>query len=205
MEKVLHAEVRSKVGKVSARQLREKGRIPCVVYGEGSPLHVSISEREFNKVFKTISESSIIALNIDGKTENVLLKDFQDNIIENRIDHMDFFKVSQDRELRTHVHVQPQGTPIGVKEGGIMELLTHTLEIVCLPKDLPDVLTVDVSHLALGQTLHLSELTLPKGVKVHGAPDQAIVHVTHAKSAYVEPTAEDATSAETAASAAEAK
>lgn len=206
MEKVLHAEVREKVGKVNARQLRESGRIPCVVYGEGSPVHITVSQREFNKNFKTISESSLISLNVAGKVEQVLLKDFQDNIVKSRIEHMDFYKVSQNKELRTHIQVHLVGTPVGVKEGGVLELLAHSLEIECLPKDLPESLTVDVSGLVLGQTLHLSDLKLPNGVKVHGAPDMGIAQVAHPKSAFEEPTpAEETDVAEAAAPAPEEK
>ncbi len=189
MEKVIHAQVRERVGKTAARQVRSQGNIPCVIYGEGSPTHVVISAREFNKNFKVISESTLISIDINGKIEQVLVKDFQENIVRGSIEHMDFLKVSLDKPIRTHVPIHLIGTPVGAKEGGVLEMLVHTVDIECLPKDLPEYLEADVSSLLIGQTFHLKELKVPAGVTLHGSVDMGLAHVTHAKSAYVESTA----------------
>jgi len=181
MTKTLNASVRQKVGKVNSRQLRKNGLIPAVVYGSGQPIHITLSEHEFNREFKKISETTLIDLNIDGKVKKVLIKDFQDNLYLNKILHLDFMLVDEAKTIRTHVPIHVIGTALGQKEGGILELITHSLEVDCLPKDLPEAINVDVSNLNLGDTIHLRDLPPIAGVHFHGNPDLAIVHVTTAK------------------------
>lgn len=195
MSKSLTAVVRERVGKTSSRQLRQDGKIPAVVYGNGQPIHIVLNEREFNKEFKHLSESTIIDLNIGGKVRKVLVKDYQDDILKNKILHLDFLEIDQSKSIRTHVPFHVVGTAIGQKEGGILELIAHSIEIDCLPQDLPASIDIDVSALALGQTIHLRDLTPPKGVHFHGSPDMAIVHVTTAKEHNLSPQTEEVASA----------
>lgn len=197
MTKTLNATLRDRVGKVSSRQLRSSGKIPAVVYGGGQSVHIAIDEREFNNKFKNISETTIIDLNIGGKVKKVLVKDFQDSLLKNRILHLDFLEIDQQKVIRTHVPIHVVGTSIGQKEGGVLELLAHTLEIDCLPQDLPQSIQIDVSALTLGQTIHLRDLTPPKGVHFHGSPDMAILHVTTAKEHNLAPATEEAQAATT--------
>ena len=194
MTKTLNASVRQKVGKVNSRQLRKNGLIPAVVYGSGQPIHITLSEHEFNREFKKISETTLIDLNIDGKVKKVLIKDFQDNLYLNKILHLDFMLVDEAKTIRTHVPIHVIGTARGQKEGGILELITHSLEVDCLPKDLPEAINVDVSNLNLGDTIHLRDLPPIAGVHFHGNPDLAIVHVTTPKEHNLTPqTQEEAT------------
>lgn len=179
--KTLNATVREKVGKVSSRQLRQRGKIPAVVYGRGEPLHISIDEREFGKEFKVLSESTLIDLKLGNTVRKVLLKDFQEHLLSGRILHLDFLEVDQRKPIRTHVSVHTRGTSPGQKEGGILEILAHSLEIECLPEDLPEAIEVDISQLGLGQTIHLRDIQPPKGVHILGHPDLPVVHVTTVK------------------------
>ncbi len=195
MSKSLSATIRERVGKTSSRQLRKSGQIPAVVYGNGQPIHIVLNEREFNKEFKNLSESTIIDLHLEGKVKKVLVKDYQDNILTNKIQHLDFLEIDQTKSIRTHVPFHLVGTAIGQREGGILELITHSIEIDCLPQDLPPSIEIDVSSLALGQTIHLRDLTPPKGVHFHGSPDMAIVHVTTAKEHVLTPQTEESPAA----------
>jgi large subunit ribosomal protein L25 len=182
-EKVLNVEARTEKGSSASRRARAAGLIPAVVYGHAEPRHILVNHREFRTVFKHISESEIITLKIGKDKVDVLVKDYQNDMVRGEIAHLDFFEIEKGKSLKTHVPLHLEGTPEGVREGGILEATVHELEIECLPKDLPETITVDISSLISGHALHVGDIALPKGVKVLTSSDMVVAAVTHAKAA----------------------
>lgn len=179
-EIVVPAQSRTESGKNVNRRLRAKGLIPGVVYGakkETTP--VAVSPKEITTILRSASgENTLFDLDLGGKRRKVILKEFQVEPVKGSLLHADFYEVALDRMLQVKVHVEVQGTPVGVKvQGGILDFVTRELEIECLPTDIPERISVDVSHLELGKHLRVSELQLPAKLKVLTEPDVVIAHV----------------------------
>ena len=178
-DRSLTAQLRTETRKGAARRLRRQGRVPAVMYGHRDPLLLSIDAREFSRKFQQISESTIIHLSAGGETYDVLVKDFQiDHIIE-RLEHIDFFEIERGRILRARVLLHYVGNPIGVREGGLQEMLVHEVDVESLPRDLPERIDVEIENLAVGHSLHVSDLLVPDGVRVLTSQDQVIVLIAH--------------------------
>ena len=175
----LTAELRTETKTGAARRLRRAGRIPAVMYGHREPLLLSIDAREFSRKFQQISESTIIHLAAGGATYDVLVKDFQANNIVGRLEHLDFFEIERGKLLRARVLLHYVGNPIGVREGGLQELLVHEIEVESLPQDLPERIEVDIENLAVGQSLHVGDLAPPEGVRFVTPPEQVVALIAH--------------------------
>jgi large subunit ribosomal protein L25 len=182
-QKTLNVEVRDKLRKSEMKKLRASGRIPAVVYGNSEPVAISFSEREFSKEFHAINEHTIITLNAGKKSYDCLVKDFQDDILTGKLQHMDFYEIKKGKLLKTNIPVHTAGTAPGVREGGLLEIALHELEVECLPKDIPSEILVDVGSLSLGDSIHVSEITAPEGVKFLSNPEQVVVQVSHTSKA----------------------
>jgi large subunit ribosomal protein L25 len=189
----LHAKGREVSGKGASRRLRRlAGEIPAIVYGGKKDaqsitlIHKDVIKALENEAFY----SHIISLDVDGKSEDVIVKDVQRHPAKTAILHLDFLRISKTTALtiRVPLHFINEDSCIGVKkEGGIISHTMSELEVQCLPKDLPEYIEVDVSELALGSTLHISDITLPKGVESvalsHGSDhDLPVAAVNKAKS-----------------------
>jgi large subunit ribosomal protein L25 len=195
-QKTLNASERKKLGKGEAGRLRRLGQIPAVIYGHREPLAVAVDEREFGTKFHRISESTIIRLNLGGQEREVLIRDFQEDVINGRITHIDFYEVDKDRLLRTNVAVQLVGAPVGVKEGGLLEHFVHEVEVECLPSQLPEKIELDVNELKLGHSLHVRELPPVEGVRILNSPEQVVCAVVHKRMEVEAPAAAAAAPAE---------
>ncbi len=178
--KTLTAFVREERKKATKR-LRREGKIPAVVYGKDVNLPVYVDEHEFNTKFHTISENTIINLKMNGEDRDVLVKDYQEDIIKGRILHIDFYAIERGKTLRTHVPVELVGTAEGVKLGGILETLLHEIEVECLPKDLPDKFELDVTSLGVGDSLHVSDIKVGDNIKIITPGEQVICTIAHAR------------------------
>ncbi|WP_319476973.1 50S ribosomal protein L25 [Marispirochaeta aestuarii] len=186
-QKTLAGYQRPDTKKTVTRRLRNEGMIPAVIYGHSEPVSISISSKEFEKKFHNVSENTIINISVDkGKKYDVLVKDYQEDMIKNRILHIDFYEIERGKVLRTHVPVHLEGVPQGVKEGGIVENQLHEVEIECLPKDIPESFVLDISELQVGDSLHVSDIPVSESVKILTAPEQSIVVITTMKVAAVE-------------------
>ena len=167
----LHAKGREDTGKGASRRLRRlASEIPAIVYGgKKDPSQVSLSHKDVMKALENEAFfSQIIALDVDGSSEDVVLKDVQRHPAKNLILHMDFLRVSKNTALQTRapLHFINEDICAGVKLGG--GIIAHSmteLAIPCLPADLPEYIEVDMTDVELGQTLHISDITLPKGVE----------------------------------------
>lgn len=181
MEHVVIAEKRTEVGKGPNHRLRQSGRIPAVVYGHDEAFSISLDERDFMRDFKNVSESTILSLAIGKTKRDVLIKDYQENVINGRILHVDFFEVEAGKKLRTHVAIHLVGTPPEVREGGILENPLHEVEIECLPKDLVEAIDVSIDTLSSAHALHVGDISAPAGVKILTNSDAVIAAVVHHK------------------------
>ncbi len=209
---VLQAFNREKSTKGQLRQNRVDGKIPAVVYGAGkeaSSLFVLASEYE--KALKSITESTIITLNIEGRKVDAFVKDHQRHAVEKQLLHIDFLAVEAGKKLHAHVRIILKGSPIGVKEGGVLETPQHDIEVECDPSVLPEKIEIDVSSLGVNHSFHVRDLPALKDVKVLTSPDMVLASVKFARgeaapaaAETAEPVAE-AAAATAAAPAAEAK
>lgn len=178
------ASARSVQGSGASRRLRRAGTVPGIVYG-GAAAPVAIETDHNDLVLKLKKEafhSSVINLVIDGKKEQVLLRDYQKHAYKPLVLHIDFQRVDATHELHIKVplHFVNEETAPGVKlGGGLVNHVTNEVEIQCLAKDLPEFITVDVGALQVGENIHASQLALPQGVTLvkHGEDDPILVGI----------------------------
>jgi large subunit ribosomal protein L25 len=170
----LTAERRTVTGRSAVRKLKAKGVIPAVIYGakdKAEPLQVS--RRDINAMLSHASgENILVELEIAGKSRLALVQEVQHAPLGGAILHIDFHAISMDEVIQADVPLEPTGIANGVKNmGGLLEHNLRSLAIECLPKDLPDVITVDVSALDIGDAIHVREIQLPAGVTTRVQPD----------------------------------
>src|SRR6056297_1719044 len=174
----LEAFERKDLKKGAAGRLRRSGKIPAVMYGSKKPVSLAVLHSEFEKKFHTVSENTIISLELGKKKHDVLVKDYQEDIIRGFITHIDFYEIEKGKILRTNIPVELIGVSPGVKEGGLLEERLHEIEVECLPQDIPETFKVNIDVLNIGDTVHVSELDIPQGVKVLNMEDQVLVTIT---------------------------
>ena len=172
----LSAERRSAIGRSAVRKLKSVGAVPAIIYGgTAQPEPLQISRRDINSLLsRAAGENILVELQISGEATNrlALVQEVQHSPIGGDVLHVDFHAVSMDEMIEADVPLEPSGTPNGVKNfGGLLEQSLRTLSIECLPRDLPDVITVDVSALNIGDGVHVREITLPAGVTTRVSPD----------------------------------
>ena len=194
----LNAYVRNELKKGASRRLRKAGKIPAVVYGHAGTSTVSVDEHEFHHKFRRVSENTIISLKTEEKSYDVLVKQFQEDLLTGKVLHIDFYEIEQGVALRTNVPVHLHGTAPGVREGGIMEQLLHEIEVECLPKDIPQEINVDISSLVAGSSVHVFDIPSMEGVRFLSTPDSVIVIITHLKEEAVAAETEEAEGEEAA-------
>src|SRR5256885_9356012 len=165
----LKAEPRKETGRSAVRRLKAGGVIPAVVYGgkeKSQPLQVSA--RDINAMLShAAGENILVELEIAGEKSNrtALVQEVQHSPVSGDILHIDFHAISMDETIQAEVPLEPTGVPNGVKNfGGLLEQSLRALTIECLPRDLPDRITVDVSQLNIGDSIHVREIQLPSGV-----------------------------------------
>ena len=196
---VVSAKNRTETGKNVNRRLRVAGLIPGVLYGSSKkPVAVSVSPKEIGSILRSATgENTLFDLDLGGSRRKVILKEFQLEPIKGRILHADFYEVALDKELQVNVHVELVGTPVGVKvQGGIVDWVTRELEVECLPADIPEKITVDISNLEIGKHVRVADIQAPDKVKILTEPDIVIAHVVAPRAEEVAPVAEAAPAAE---------
>jgi large subunit ribosomal protein L25 len=167
----VEVEERAVSGTGGSRRLRRSGRVPAVIYGGGQPPrtvtldHMALLRHMEREAFYT----SILSLKRGAETEPVIIKDVQRHPAKTQVLHLDFQRIVEDQEITLHVpiHFLGEETAKGVKDqGGVLEHLMTDVEVNCLPRYLPEFLSLDVSELELNQILHLSDIPLPEGVEL---------------------------------------
>ena len=179
--KTLNVQARQGRKKGMAGRLRSSGKIPAVIYGHTEPTAITVDAREFRSAFKRITENTIVQLLMPEGNHEVIVKDYQKDNLTGEILHIDFYEFERGKALRTRIPVRLIGNPVGVKEGGILEVLLRELEVECLPKDLPEELTLDISELALDRAMHVKDMSLPEGLRPLQSLDQVVCLVAHRK------------------------
>jgi large subunit ribosomal protein L25 len=175
----LNVRSREETGKEQAKKLRRNGLIPAVVYGYRGNRMISVSAIEFEKIFEEIGEHSILTLNVGdekGKID-VIVKAFQLDPIKKHIIHIDFLQFQEDKLLRTEVPLRVEGVSMGVKKGGILEVFVRDIEIECLPRDIPDSITVPIDDMDIGDSVHVRDLPSRDEVKILMNPEQVVVAI----------------------------
>src|SRR5437868_7290593 len=172
----LRADPRSETGRSAARRLKARGIVPAVVYGgkeKSQPLQVSA--RDINAMLSHASgENILVELEIAGEksSRTALLQEVQHSPVGGDVLHVDFHAVSMDEKIQADVPLEALGVATGVKNfGGLLEQNLRVLPIECLPRDLPDKITVDVSALNIGDSIHVRDIKLPSGVTAKVQPD----------------------------------
>jgi large subunit ribosomal protein L25 len=180
----LDATTRETRGKNEARRLRAAGRIPAVLYGGADGAQaLSVDPKVLSRILHSGSGvNTIIGLTVGGGTTQVLVKEFLLDPITHTMLHADFYRVQMDKALTVTVSVVLKGEPKGVKvQGGVVDFPHREIEVECLPGDIPDQLTVDISELMIGQGVRLKELATGAKWTPVSDPDTLIVHVVAAK------------------------
>jgi len=164
----INAETRGDLGKGASRRLRHAGKFPAVIYG-GEPKPESLT-LDHSEILKIIDEesfyTSILDIVIDGKASKAVVKDIQRHPYKPKVTHMDFQRVSEDQIIHMLVPIHFLGGDIapGVKTGGQLTHIMSAIDVACKAKDIPEYIELDVSAMDVGDTLHISDLTLPEGV-----------------------------------------
>jgi large subunit ribosomal protein L25 len=193
---VLQAFDRKKSTKGFLNENRKAGKIPAVVYGAGKTANnLFVYASEYERALKSITESTIITLDVEGKKLNVFAKDHQRHAVDKNLLHIDFLEVQEGKKLHAHVRIVLKGTPKGVLEGGVLENPAHDIEVECDPSVLPERIEVDVSGLEANHAFHVRDLAQIQDVKVLTNPDTVIAIVKFAREEKVEETAAETTEA----------
>lgn len=198
----LSAQTRLTSGRSAVNKIKKQGLVPAVVYGgKDKPVNLAISAREIgNALAHATSEHFLVDLEIaDGSSKQsrlALVQEVQHDPIRGDVLHVDFHAVNANEVIHAEIPVETVGEADGVKNyGGILEINLHALEIECLPKDLPDVITIDVTALGVGDAVHVKDVKLPEGVSARADGDLTVVRVAAPK-VEVEPVASETTQPE---------
>lgn len=164
---VLSAETRDRGGKGASRELRRNGRVPAVVYGgKEEPLMIHVEEKLLMKQLMTGHfMNSIVMIDVDGKQVRTLPKDVAFHPVKDRPIHADFLRISKDAKVNVAVPVvfiNEEASP-GLKRGGVLNIVRHELELICDSDKMPDDIQIDVTGYDVGDSIHISNVTLPKG------------------------------------------
>ena len=188
---------RESVGKVATKVLRNAGSVPCVLYGGGEPLHFAAPELDFSKLVYTPNAHTVVITLDDGSKVNAILQDIQFHPLNDKILHVDFYRMFDDKEVAMNIPVKVEGAAPGVLiSGGVLSLNKRKLRVKALPKNLPDSIVINISALELGNKLYTAELQKENYKILH--PDNTVVcQVRTSRAAILVEDEETATDAET--------
>jgi len=164
---------RESVGKVSTKALRNAGAVPCVLYGGDQPVHFSADERAFQKLIYTPNAHTVVIEVGEGKSYNAVLQDVQVHPTTDKLLHIDFFQLFDNKEITMEVPVKITGVSPGVLLGGVLRLNTRKLKVKALPKNLPDFVEANISELEMGNKLYVTKLVSDNYKLMH--PDNTVV------------------------------
>ncbi|NHN27358.1 50S ribosomal protein L25/general stress protein Ctc [Flavobacterium jejuense] len=163
---------RENVGKKATKAVRDAGMVPCVIYGGNQPVHFTADERTFKDLVYTPNAHTVI-IELEGKKVDAILQDIQFHPVSDKILHIDFFQLNEDKEIVMEVPVKVIGNSPGVMAGGVLRLNQRRLKVKALPKNLPDFVEADISPLEMGNKLYVTKLTTNNFKLMH--PDNTVV------------------------------
>ena len=200
MEATLEAVKRTDKGKNEARRHRAAGRLPAVVYGTAKDgkapvgVPVTVDPKGLMRILRSDSGvNTLITLNLDGGATQVLVKEYQLDPVTHALLHADFYQLAMDKAIVVTVPIQIKGEPKGVKvQGGLLEIVTRSVEIECLPDEIPEGFTIDVTELLIGQSKRASDVPVSGSMKLISPSDQVIAHIVSLRAEEAAPAAEAA-------------
>ncbi|QDT98929.1 50S ribosomal protein L25 [Gimesia aquarii] len=167
---------RDKLGSIESNRVRRAGRIPAVVYGHGQePAHISVEDTDLQNLIK--NRERVFEIDLDGQVEETMLRDIQWDTFGNQILHVDLMRINASERVTVEVQVRLRGTSPGVTSGGVLEQPLHSLELDCLAHNIPDNISIRINTLEIGDSIHISDVEVPRGAKLHHPEDQVVVHV----------------------------
>jgi len=177
----LKASERKDFTKSETRRIRSEGTIPGVFYSKNNkPIPISVADKAINPLVFT-SKTHLISLQLEGHDEyECIIKDVQFHPVTDKVIHFDLLGLTKGEKIKLEIPVQLVGSPIGVKEGGVIQHVMHKVEIECLPRHIPEHVVIDVSGLKLNDSVHISDLKY-ENIEFIDPQDSLIVQVTHAK------------------------
>jgi len=184
----LSGSTRSNVGKKDAAQLRRNGQVPCVLYGSGEQTHFSVKNVSLEKLIFS-PEVYQFELEVDGKKANAVVRELQQHPLTGKIQHVDFLELDENKPVRVALPVRLTGSARGVMAGGKLLQSYRMLNVVGLPKDLPEAITLDISKLKIGQSIRVKSVEIP-GITILDPQASVVVGVRMARGA-VKPADDD--------------
>ncbi|AZR74560.1 hypothetical protein BBF96_14890 [Anoxybacter fermentans] len=171
----LKADIREGKGKGAARRLRAEGRIPAILYGKDrEPVTLAINERDLEQI---VGKTALIDLNFGDEKVIAILKEVQRDPIKGFLLHADLQAINLSEKITITVPLHFEGTPVGVKEGGVLQTMVREVELECLPTEMPDYLAVDISDLEIGESLTIGEIDTPENIEILTPAEEVVVTV----------------------------
>jgi large subunit ribosomal protein L25 len=191
----LKAETRTTTGNNPARALRRAGRTPAILYGpEAEPVMLSIDTDELEHIIKLGNVGrSIFNLAVDGgkKSRAAMIKELQTHPVSQDILHIDFYEVNMDRKVKVMVPVVTTGKSVGVEMGGMLQIIRRELEVLCLPNAIPQEITIDITDLDVGNSVHVEDINLEGDVEIPHEVDFTVLTILSPKKAEEEAVEEE--------------
>jgi large subunit ribosomal protein L25 len=179
---VIDAKTRKETGKKISKMLRAEGRLPAVMYNEkAEAVSLDVSEVQFNKVWRTITASTLVSLNVDGKVYDAFIRDTEYDIKTDKVLHADFYVVDNKKPVTASFKIQYTGNAVGVLKGGFLVKRLPVVTLKCLPKDMPVRLSIDVSEINIGDNFRVKDLNLGKKITVLTDAEASLVSVAPAR------------------------
>ena len=164
---------------IKPKALRRKEVIPAVIYNHGKSDNIQISQEEIRRLFSHgVSESVLIDIEWAGNKDTAFIKEYQMHPLKGDITHIDFFRITYGEKIKTRIPVELEGKPLGVREGGVLEMFLHEIDIEIFPKNLVPSLKVDISALKIGDAVHVNDVQLPPESKALNEGNPIICHVS---------------------------
>ena len=169
----INGSKRESVGKVATKALRNAGKVPCVVYGGDEPIHFSADELAFSKLVYTPDVHTVVVELGNGDSVSCILQDIQFHPVTDRILHIDFFQIFDDKEVSMEIPVRMTGNSRGVRNGGVLRIVTRKLRIKAIPENLPDFIEVDISDMKIGAKKYVTSAASDEYTIMH--PDNTVI------------------------------
>jgi len=175
----INAEKRELGKRSNLTELRGKGLIPGIIYGNGQEgIKISLNVREYTHEYKkSIGQVAFFDITVDGKTYKTFIKEKQIHPLTREVVHIDFLELHKGKSITIEVPINFTGEALGIKEGGVLEIIQRSVQVTCLPENIPDEISVDVSKLNIGDSIHFSDIDVSKDIETNFSDDTTIVSV----------------------------
>jgi len=184
MSTTIQTEARVPSKQSALTELRKEGYVPAVVYGyKTEATSISVKERDLLKTLQVTGRNGVIKLNIDGKDINVVLNDYQSDVLKGDINHADFLAINMTEELEVDVTIHLIGESVGLKEGGVLQQPNREVTIKVKPSDIPETFDIDISNLQIGETITVAEIRANSKYEILNEDDHALVLISSPRTA----------------------